>query len=81
MKVWMILTVLGQTLATAGPLPYGLAECETRAAEVGADHDETFASAVGQSLDLGVEVKRQDVDVGCVERNSRPPLQEFPPPE
>jgi len=40
MKLWLVINILGHVAGSAGPLPYDINECHSRAAELQAEcHD------------------------------------------
>jgi hypothetical protein len=69
LKLWIVVTIFGKIAAVSGPLPYGIGECNRRAADIRA----------AQALDLdprmtveGRRVTQKDIKVECVEAYVRP---------
>jgi len=78
-KLWLILTFLGNTVGTWGPLPYGMEERQRRAhEEVEVKIDASFASGKAQTAApyKGKVLERKDIEVKCIESASRPELAE-----
>lgn len=79
MKLFMILVVSGQIGGVAGPLPYGMDECNRRANEYNAEFLE-------KSRDPALATRARSIGWDgtpfvwhCVERDARPRLEEkFP---
>lgn len=68
MPLWMVLAILGTVEATVGPLPYGLEECESRAAAFQEDARAELKASPG------MEVSPGDLFVFCLAREDRPQL-------
>lgn len=79
MSLWFVVTILGHTVASAGPLPYDMAECELRKAETQTLFDANLHRAAQNFTDMGVTVRREDIVVACIQQDERPVLDAFPP--
>ena len=73
LKLFMVLSIFGNTVGTIGPLPYGIKECARRTSEMTA----TFEVAWLQKQEIkfdGRIVTPDDVRVSCVRTATEPPL-------
>lgn len=78
MKLWLVVYIFGKVALSVGPLPYGMDECRERAAGKSAEFDEGFVRNEGKAWVLdGKTVRRDDVDVRCLEAAERPALEDF----
>ncbi|MFD1330234.1 hypothetical protein [Mycoplana ramosa] len=76
MKLWLILYVGQQIGGTWGPLPYGLNECERRAAEGNAISEQARGrpELIGKMKRNGISAPLQDWKFVCEFRSERPAL-------
>lgn len=77
MKLWLAVYIFGKVAASVGPLPYGMEECEIRAAERSAEFDHGFEANPERVEIDGKAVERKDIRVACVEQADRPVLEDF----
>lgn len=75
MKLWLLLLTAGHIGGAAGPLPYDMVECRSRAAEMAQELEVKGAAAVR----AGRLDEAPDFTFVCVSRERRPDLGEsFP---
>ncbi len=72
MKVWLVVYVLNSVSGVAGPLPYNMQECMDRADDLVASADVNFKKDPNQALKDGRTVHRDDVEVTCQLRDTKP---------
>ncbi|MET3924589.1 hypothetical protein [Devosia sp. 2618] len=73
MKLWLLLVAFGDIGATWGPLPYDMAACHSRAAEMIAEIHAGMAANPHVRLD-GAVIMPADINAYCVEAEDRPEL-------
>lgn len=69
MKLWLLLLITGNVGATWGPLPYDLAECRERAAEI--------LDGIDAKLEVTLDgrvIGRKDLRMYCVLASHRPKM-------
>jgi hypothetical protein len=68
-KLWLIVTYLNHVIASVGPLPYGMEECQSRAEAL--RNDGSLDVRSGAELD-GRRVEPKDIAVECRFLDARP---------
>ena len=66
--IYLTITVLGNLALIVGPLPYDMAECETRKASIYASFEEAWNE--GRIMKEGDHIiQKGDVEIACIERD------------
>jgi hypothetical protein len=73
MDLWLLLVAFGNIGGTWGPLPYGMDECQSRAADMIAEIHSSMEAKPHVRLD-GAVITPADINAYCVEAEERPEL-------
>lgn len=76
MKVWMVIYISGKIVGAIGPLPYDVAECEIRKETIIGHIDTGFAENADALAKTDPDLKRDDIEVVCVEQEERPVIED-----
>lgn len=75
MKLWLLIVMSGHIGGAAGPLPYNMAECRSRAAEM----SQGLETKNAEAKRAGLRDATAELYFICVSRERRPELgEEFP---
>lgn len=75
----MVLVFAGTVGASAGPVPYDMEECLSRAAEMNQILTENFKKMPEIDMDDGRKITRKDLQYHCLEQEERPVLESTAP--
>lgn len=81
MKLWIIIYVAGQIGGSVGPVPYDVAECNSRAASYKQQIDKAIAEGKtpdGKPIPADQMSKLRLIHIACEYRDERPALGEKP---